>query len=191
MLIARLAICYYLASIINEVKADPSWSSCTYIVTPNGTCPYSSGIPCNTLDIYVQNASVYFVSDTALCFTSGRHIMNVIVSIRSISNISLIGFGTAVQSSVCDKANQFNFSETFPQDENITFLEPAAIIECENLSGFIYYDINYLTVTNLTILNCGANVTDTLSYIQDTSTIDSISLIHYVAVIMINLQPPY
>ena len=192
MLIARLAICSYLASIINESKADPSWSNCTYIVTPDGKCPNSSeplhNASCNTLDTYIQNASAYFVSNTTFCFMSGRHIMNVMVTIRSISNISFIGFGTAVQNSVYYKAKQFNFSDLFPKDDR-PFLEPAAIIECKNHSGFHYYDINHLSLTNLTIVKCGANVNEsTLSFINVQNTIDNTSLSHYVAVLMVNVS---
>ena len=189
MLAIQFAVCYFLASCVNEVKTEltSSWNDCTYIVTPNGTCSDSSSIPCNTLHTYVQNASVYFVSNATFCFLSGRHIINETIAIRSVSNISLIGFGTSVQSSVNDKASQFNFSEIFPQDKNVTFLEPAAIIECKTLSGFLFHDINYLLLTNLTIMNCGANITGTLSYTQMTSSID-MSLIHYAAVLMINIS---
>ena len=191
MLFVQLAICYYLTSFIHEAKAQPSWNDtdCTHIVTPNGTCLDSSSIPCNTLNNYVQNSSVSFVSNTVFCFLSGIHVLNVMnLKINSVSNISLIGFGASVQSSVTDKANQFNFSTKCPQEDNITFLEPTAIIKCKGFSGFVFTDIVNLLLANLTILNCGANVTETLSYMQSTMSISSITLVHYVAVLLINVS---
>ena len=75
------------------------------------------------------------------------------------SNITLIGFGDLVPRSIKDKARQFNFSVT-SQDENIEFLEPMTIIECNSSnSGFLFNSINSLSLINLSIVNCGANST--------------------------------
>ena len=179
-----LVICFYVAS-FHETKADLLWTSCTYIVTPNGTCSDSSPIhvSCNTLDTYVQNSSQYFLSNTTFCFLNGTHVLNIAkITITNISNISFIGFGTSVQRSIRDKINQFNFTD----NENFTFFEPTAIIECESFSGFIFNDIINISFINITILNCGANITETLSQIP--TEFISMSLVHYVAVLMINVS---
>ena len=183
MLLLQFVIYYYLVSCINPCKAELTWNDCTHIATPNGTCFASSSISCNTLDYFAQNASVYFQSNTVLCFMSGRHVINIttVITIIGTSNITLIGFGNPVQRSVNDKAKQFNFTAT-SQDENITFLEPATIIECINTdSGILFNTITNLSLINLTFVNCGANSTETLSFLQPNP-------ISYVAVLMINVS---
>ena len=186
MLLLQLAICYYLTS---SVHGDVL-TNCTHIVAPSGTCPNSLSIPCYTLDAYVESPSLYFQSNTTFCFTTGTHILNVkgVFEIEHISNILLIGLGNCHQKSIMDKVIEFNFNQTFPEDESITFLEPTTIIQCENSSGLVFNNITNLSFINLTIVNCGANVTDILSFIQRTSTIDGFSLVQYVAVLMINVS---
>ena len=103
-------------------------------------------------------------------------------TIENLLNITFIGLGTFVKKSIQEKVNEFNFTLKFDGDPLITVIEPTAIIKCGNSSGFLFRNIISLSLINLTVLNCGVNVTDTLSYIQQTSPIDTINtLLHYVA----------
>ena len=164
-------------------------ATCTFIVSPNGTCVNIPTIPCNTLDTYIRNASVYFQSNSTFCFLPGVHAMTSgRLMIENLSNIMFTGFGSFNQMSVEDKVTSFNFSVTFIEDKNVTFLEPTAVIRCDNSSGFFFNNITQLSLINLTIANCGANVSEMLSYIQKTSPIISISLVQYVSVLMINVS---
>eukprot|EP00731_Ephydatia_muelleri_P028278 Em0019g1151a len=187
MLYAQLTVFYLLASYASG-SAKSAGPACTYTVTPNGTCPGSVGVICHTLDFYIQNASVYFLSNSTFCFLPGVHPMSSgRFNVENLSTVTFVGLGTFNQMSVEHKVITFNFTVSFNEDRNVTFLEPTAVIRCDNSSGFLFNNITSLSLINLTIANCGANVSETLSYIQKTSPIISISLVHNVAVLMINV----
>ena len=192
MLYTQLAMFCFLASCASgsDVKRiGLTLMNCTYIVTPNSTCLDSTSLPCKTLDTYIQNAPSYFLPNSTFCFLPGVHMMTSgHFIIQSLSTVSFIGLGTFNQMSVYDKVITLNFNVTFDDDQSVTFLESTSVIKCDNSSGFHFNNILNLSLTSLTIMNCGANVTDTLSYIQKTSPIISIGLVHYVAVLMINVS---
>ena len=180
-LFVGLAVFYILTS-----SASANGINCTYMVSANGTC--SDNKTCDTFNAYAKNMS-WFQSNTIFCFLPGNHTMTIgNLRVDGISDISFVGLGTFVQLSIHDKVDDFNFTTPLDDDRNITFLEPTTIIQCENSSGFVFNNIANLSIINLAIVNCGSNVTGTLSPIQDIRTIDGINLINYVAVLMINVS---
>ena len=185
-----VSILCFLISYSYGWAANDNLSQCTYIVIPSGTCMDSIPVPCNTLGYYMQNPHIYFQSYSIVCFLSGIHVLDTgTATIENLLNITFIGLGTFVKKSIQEKVNEFNFTLKFDGDPLITVIEPTANIQCGNSSGFLFRNIISLSLINLTVLNCGVNVTDTLSYIQQTSPIDTINtLLHYVAVLMINVS---
>ena len=184
-----LAVLLFLVPCSHTTSVGFTNANCTYIVTPDGTCLDTVEIPCTTLNNYIQNASHYFQSNSTFCFLPGVHLMNSgCLKIESLSAIDFIGLGTFNQLSVSDKVKAFNFNVSFDDDQSITFLETTTVIQCDNSSGFFFNNITQLSFRNLTVMNCGANVTDVLTYIQTTSPIISIGLVRYVAVLMVNVS---
>ena len=163
-----------------------SLSWCSYIVAPNGTCLNSTSIPCHTIDFYTKTA--HFQSNSTFCFMSGIHVLHVeTFTIENLSDITFIGLGNYVQRSLEEKVDEFHFSPNIENDTIITFLEPTAIIQCTNFSGFLFSNITNLSLINLTIANCGADVTNTLLQVQEANPIIGMKLVHYVAILMVNI----
>ena len=76
-------------------------TSTVYIVTPddhpfsNTTCHH-----CHNLQHYLLNVTKYFTSNTQLLFLPGIHHLNFKISIQDVNNISLIGNGTTLVSTI-------------------------------------------------------------------------------------------
>ena len=158
---------------------------CSYIVTPNGTCTNTSHVPCQTFDSYIQDQTKYFISNTSFCFMSGNHVLdsgNIVI--ENVSNITFVGLGTLNQRSIADKVNDFNFTLHFDEDQSVTFLESATLIMCKNSSGLMFSNVYNLSIISLTIVNCGANMTETLSVYNECGY--GLPLL-YVAVLLINV----
>ena len=72
-----------------------------YIVTPddhhypNTTCHH-----CHNLQHYLLNVTKYFTSNTQLVFLPGTYYLNFSITIQNVNNISLIGNGTTLVSTV-------------------------------------------------------------------------------------------
>ena len=180
-----VSILYLLVSCTEGHVDNETLTQCTHLVTPNGTCQDSISVPCHTLGYYMT--AQFNQSNTTFCFLPGIHVLNNgSVTMDSLSNIAFVGLGAFAQSSVQEKANEFKFISHITNDDLIPFAEPMAIIQCDTFSGFQFTNIKSLLLINLTIANCGANVSELLS--QKTSPINSISLVQYVSVLMINIS---
>lgn len=189
MLFVRLAVFLYLLTWLEQSYALSTTSAnCTHVFTANGTCPDTNGIPCSTFEAFIKNSSNHITSYATLCFLSGSHVLNVAnatITITNASTVAFIGLGTYIQSSIADKAKYFSFSKGYTDDQNLTFLEPTAIIECNSSAGFLFSNVTNFSLIDLTITNCGTNMTDAaLSVHSDRKEIASIN---YVAVLMINI----
>ena len=152
--------------------------NCSHMVTTDitdDTC-LNYTIPCCDIGTYVRKSS--FKSNTTFCFMNGtHHVINAGISllvIENVSSISLIGLGGFVQHTVKDKVNEYNFT-SYNDDQNITFSESRAVIECNNTFAFVFKDIQILNVKNIAIKNCGADVTDMISSKQGNDSIPDIS----------------
>ena len=190
ILFIHVSAFYILASgSLGWASNQGSLSWCSYIVTPNGTCLNSTSIPCHTIDFYTQTEPrAYFQSNSTFCFMSGIHVLHVgTFTIENLSDITFIGLGSYVQRSLEEKVNEFHFSPNIENDTIITFLEPTAIIQCTNSSGFLFSNITNLSLINLTIANCGADVTNTLLQVQEANPIIDMKPCHYVAILMVNI----
>ncbi|KAL5463808.1 hypothetical protein EMCRGX_G032743 [Ephydatia muelleri] len=119
---------------------------------------------------------------------SGIHVLHAgTFTIENLSDITFIGLGSYVQRSLEEKVNEFHFSPNIENDTIITFLEPTAIIQCTNSSGFLFSNITNLSLINLTIANCGANVMNTLLQVHEANPIIDMKPCHYVAILMVNI----
>ena len=166
--------------------------NCSYIVTTNGTCVCPNSTLCKTLDWYILNQITYFTSNTTFCFLSGTHVLNSgSLKIENISNITFIGLGAWNQMSIFDKVIEFNFYESFDGEKDIQFQEPSAIIQCVNFSGFYFNSIYNLSVINITISDCGANVTIYTQRIIQQAYAYGADSQWYAAIIMINISNLY
>ena len=122
-----------------------------WYVTPNttsGSCEYS---PCNTLHEIGAMQDDVFMSFTSVVFLPGTHELSLdslpdptspFLQIRDITNFSFIGI-----------------SDFVPGDF-IGSTEPSTRIVCQNQVGFFFLNVSNLLITNLTVVNCGANITD-------------------------------
>lgn len=171
-----------------------NYSSCSYVVSPNETCEClnHSHTQCETFSYFIMNQTAYFKSNTTFCFMSGTHILNIgLLQIENISNITFIGLGKLNQISVFDKVVEFNFDEMYDDDKVINFLEPSAIIKCENSSGLYMNNIDNLSLINITIVDCGSNVGKYVSsYIQLLVALaTNVGQVHnrYAAVLIVNV----
>ena len=190
--ITLLLIIILSASGAGSVITTSDGTNCSYIVTSNGTCAYPNSTMCQTFESYILNQTAYFKSNTIFCFLAGTHLLNSgNLEIKHISNITFKGLGTLNQTSVFEKVIEFNFYDQ-SEDRSISFQQPSTIIRCENSSGFYFNNMNNLSLINISILDCGANITDIVSdYIQQVITFGTNfgpGTSWYAAILMINVS---
>ncbi len=107
------------------------WDSILYVRPDNGsntTCPRQ---PCETLDHY---ANVSHLNNTKFIFMPGLHTLSKNFRIDSLMNIEL--------NSMNDSRNETEIAE----------------IQCYKAAGFIFKNVNFLTIKNLNISACGQNI---------------------------------
>ena len=67
----------------------------TLYVLPDGEakqCPTANISRCLTLNGYVKQAELYFLSDTILMFLTGDHLLRGVADFHNISNVSLMKY---------------------------------------------------------------------------------------------------
>ena len=111
-----------------------------YVSAHNGRdCPPDSD--CHSLSYYLSDPELYFTSNTMITFLEGTHLLDreEPIEISQVTGLTLIGRGQWV-----------------PGQEE-TIMESTAVIYCTNGSGgFAFYDSSHITITLLSLINCGA-----------------------------------
>ncbi len=91
--------------------------------TEDTSCPE----PCHTLDEYVQNATQYFVSNTAFNFVPGAHNLSQPLNVRGVTNLALVASNGTVNITC-----PYNSSLSFSEISNLT-LEDLTLSTCGTL----------------------------------------------------------
>ena len=150
-----LLFCFMWCSLIDHAEQSASDSVKVWYIwptIPNGNlnCPRD---PCYSLQETIVNRSIgemIFQSNSRVVFLSGVHVLEsdnpLSVTIRDAENLTLIG-----------------------DDNSIIGLyglpQPATKVLCKTPVGFAFLSITNLSLVNLTMSGCGANISDTL-YIE-------------------------
>ena len=126
-----------------------------YYVSANGSCSYS---PCYDFNTYLESYGQYFKqSNTIFVFLPGEHIINYQVPlIETVQNFTLLGIGDFHEFSIDYNVKQYGF-DSYNTDNTIRYSSSSSIIICNTSTWFSFHIITNLTITNLTILNCGGN----------------------------------
>ena len=101
----------------------------TYYVKPSGSSDCPSGLPCETLDHYVSNATRYFTDNTVFTFLPGIHSLSSSTEINSVTNVTLHGS-----------------SEVYADNP---------IIKCTDSSGLIFTHSMEIKIAYLSFVSCG------------------------------------
>ena len=139
-----------------------------YVSAANGKdCPADSD--CHNLSYYLSDPELYFTSNTKITFLEGKHLLNreEPIKISQVIDLLLLGIGKWVRG---------------PEE---TIMESTAVIYCTKGSGgFAFYDSSRITITNLSLINCGALHSDKVLIENSTflfSTISELNL-HYISI---------
>ena len=77
----------------------PSTATTLYVMpSPHTTCPST---PCLLLSQYIENATEYFLSNTAMIFLPGKHTFNVQANVTSVTGFSLVGGSENTSTVIC------------------------------------------------------------------------------------------
>ena len=140
---------------VTTAQAVPDSPNVWFIwpTVPNGnfSCPSDAyEQPCYSLQETVANSSVgamVFRSNTKVVFLSGIHMLEfsdpIFVTVQNVENL------------------------TFKGDGNVTtglfgLPQPVTKVVCKSPVGFAFFSATNLSLVNLTISGCGANISDTL-----------------------------
>ena len=162
-LLLRLMTSYVFVFCIEgeNFRTETLNQECSFLVAPNNTsCPIVAQIPCLNFSMYIQNASLYFRSQSTFCFLSGEHLVgdtaNLMIS--NVSSLTLVGLGSLILYSVADKVNEYGLISKYDDDKSVTFLQSKSVIKCDKEYTFIFNNIFNLSLINLTLVNCGGPV---------------------------------
>ena len=195
-LLVQLVMVFLAALYIISIAAicnsnESSTLNCSHMVTPNitnNTC-LNFKIPCCDISTYIKNSS--FKSDTMFCFLNGTHIIDLVdyamLVIENDSNITLIGLGVLVQHSLQEKVTEYNFTP-YEDDQNISFLQSTSVIQCKSPFAFIFRNVKNLNLKNMTIQDCGADVTEIIINIQGNESFPIINSIAFLMISITNLM---
>ena len=114
-------------------------SAVHYVKAEGGDEPCPTATPstslCQRLDFYMANASFYFASNTTLYFLTGEHVMLQSMVAVSVSNLTLQGLGSI--------------------DHDEYGVLPSTVISCSGPHSLVLLHSSDITVTGLTIKDCG------------------------------------
>ena len=77
-----------------------------------------------------------------------------LLSVQDIDNISLVGSDNLTLHTVAEKVEEYGF-DPYDEDDVIAYFESSTTIKCSNQSGFLFSNITYLAIVNLSMVNCG------------------------------------
>ena len=148
-----------LAAILCMPRSAASQYENTYYVTPNVSTCNKVNYTCQDFKTYFNNASYYFQSGTEFIFLPGVHLFDLgsFLSVQDIVNIRLVGSDNFTQRSVAADVEEYGF-DPYAYDKNISYFQSSTIILCTNPSGLSFSNVTNLTLSNLTIINCGQNI---------------------------------
>ena len=125
----------------------------TYYVTPTPDTP-CPGEPCHTLTEYAEQADQYFISDTAFMFLSGHHILETVITVQAVSNLTLCGNSSipTLQSKVVCSSQPGGFSFDYVTD---LYISTLTFVECggSNNSTFSIQSAYYCKIEDCTFHN--------------------------------------
>ena len=139
--------CYQQPQVLCVVPVNLSESEndCSALI-PKFNCT-----TCQPLSNYIQNVSEYFTNNTMLIFTDGAHCLSpppegeTAINITAVSNFTMKGLGNS----------SYN-----PSEEGA--IHPSSVITCSchgQRSGILFYKSNTILLENLTIEDCGTEIT--------------------------------
>ena len=150
-----LLFCSVVCSLISHAEQAASDSPKLWFIwptIPNGnlSCPSDPNEqPCYSLQETIANRSVgamIFQSNTKVVFLSGIHLLEfddpLFVTVRDVENLTLVGDDNT-------KTGLYSLPE------------PATKVLCKTPVGFAFFSATNLSVVNLTMSGCGANISDT------------------------------
>lgn len=106
---------------------------------------------CNTLLYYINNSQVYFVNDSVFYFMEGTHILDKLLAVKGVHNLTMTGL---------DYRMEEGFHETVRQS--------TVIITCQHSSsGIVFYNSSMVGLIGITITDChGRLPADVASHIK-------------------------
>ena len=148
-----------LAAILCMPRSAASQYKNTFYVTPNVSTCTKVNYTCLDFKTYFNNASYYFQSGTEFIFLPGVHLFDLgsFLSVQDIVNMRLVGSDNFTQRSVAEDVEEYGF-DPYAYDKNISYHQSSTIILCTNPSGLLFSNVLNLTLSNLTIINCGQNI---------------------------------
>ena len=121
-----------------------------WIVSPTENCGRSN---CHNLSYYTDDPSLYFSTDTTLIFLEGVHYLYEPVTISGVSNLTLQGEGVLQDGS------------------HWTVRESTVVINCSNSeAGLFFVNWTGITINNITLESCGAQITSDPTLVSDINT---------------------
>ena len=102
----------------------------TYYITPSSSIPCPErGVPCFILSQYATKPSDYFASNTTLILSPGNHNLDLQLSIRNISFLSVDSNTTShsVTSITCNQSARFTFESI-----NVVSMRGLVLFGCVN-----------------------------------------------------------
>ena len=131
---------FVLAAVLLSVASSVSLTEDHYVSAHNSKdCPPDSD--CHSLSYYLSDPELFFTSNTKITFLEGTHLLDreEPIKISQVSNLTICSNGQWVLG---------------PEE---TIMESTAVIYCTNGSGgFAFYDSSLITITLLSVFNCGA-----------------------------------
>ena len=112
----------------------------TLYVLPDGEakqCPTANISRCLTLNGYVKQAELYFLSDTIFMFLTGDHLLRGVADFHDISNVSLMKYVASQEYEVQN---------------------PEIVCASNTQSGFLFRNISRLKIESLSLFGCGHSV---------------------------------
>ena len=145
-----------LAAILRISPCVASSYDHTYTVAPNNSMCTNATNSCQVFRKYLINATIYFQSQTEFIFLPGVHLFDLgyLLEVQDKLNLRLVGSGKFTEHSLTENVKQYGL-DPYNDDQYITYLQSTTVILCTNRSGLLFSNITNLTISNLTVLNCG------------------------------------
>lgn len=124
----------------------------TYYVKPEGIKNDScQGEPCHTFSQYLQNAQMFFTSETQIRFMGGIHLFDIqtegFVTIRDISNLALTG-NEFLERSKLEVGWQ----------RSVEITVPTTKLQCSKGAGFAFINVTNFQMINIAVNGCGTKI---------------------------------
>ncbi len=161
-------------------SASVQGSRAVWYIKPTEESPCAVGASperCFTLSGVLQNltlADTVFSSNTIVAFLSGDHIPDItgFVTIRDVENLTLLGS-----------------PEVLSGSSQLT--RPASQIVCTSRFALAFVNVSRLSLTNITLSDCGTNATEELvieAFVTQTRGVHYFGPEQKVALLLINVQ---